>query len=176
MRAKTSSGRVRRALFAGTSSSLSPKAGRASASEPFEADGQLMAIISVMGTPSVEEMAQVEDPKARAFLQTMLPQRKQEFSSILPNVGEAALDLLEKMLQFDPNVRSAVDETIAHPYFEGCIEDPATYGDLRQSVEKLAESPVELDFDNDLEAWGATPSVQTIKWRTVKEIKKFHGL
>lgn len=49
-----------------------------------------------------------------------LPKRtKQQFKNLFPNSNPVALDLLSKMLVFNPNSRLNVEQCLEHPYFEG---------------------------------------------------------
>merc|ERR1712216_58085 len=149
--------RKRKALFAGKSSwDMTPPKDPARASPSDQApaakgvpdpNGQLMTIINVIGSPTAEEIEKVTDLHARRHLQALPPRVGKDLSTILPNVGKDALDLLEAMLRFDPDKRCTVDEAIEHPYFKVCFEDSKTYGDMRQRL-TCAEAPVELDFDN----------------------------
>ena len=51
-----------------------------------------------------------------------------------------AIDLLKKMLTFDPSKRSTVQEALDHPYFE----------EFREPGEEIARPPVdELEFEFD---------------------------
>lgn len=44
--------------------------------------------------------------------------KKRSFSSFFPNMDEQALDLLRKMLVFNPKNRITVEEALAHPYLK----------------------------------------------------------
>ena len=46
-----------------------------------------------------------------------------------------ALDLVEKMLTFNPDRRIKVEETLAHPYLEQYF-DPQDYDDLANQTKK----------------------------------------
>lgn len=49
-----------------------------------------------------------------------MPKRsKQKFQTIYPKANTVGLDLLEKILTFNPDKRLTVEECLAHPYFEG---------------------------------------------------------
>jgi len=49
-----------------------------------------------------------------------LPKRtKQQFSTLYPKANPVALDLLGRILTFNPNRRLSIEECLAHPYFEG---------------------------------------------------------
>lgn len=43
---------------------------------------------------------------------------KKAFSSLFPNANPDALDLLDRMLAFDPSSRISVDEALEHPYLQ----------------------------------------------------------
>ena len=159
----------RQALFQGKSSCHSPKPGEEKTAELWASDGQLMTIFGVMGSPSEAEVAKVMDAEARTYLQSMEKHPRKELSDVLPLAAESALDLLDRMLKFDPDERCAVDEAITHPYFE---DNP--HGDLREGLDIVPKHKVELDFDDDIEKWGESPSAKSLKWRMVKEIKNYH--
>src|SRR3989338_4184177 len=49
----------------------------------------------------------------------MRKREKIDLSLIHPGADKSALDLLDKMLQFDPTKRITVEQALAHPYLEG---------------------------------------------------------
>ena len=83
----------------------------------FSADlQQLNLILETLGSPSEEDLNSITNGKARAYLQSLAPQEKKQFSEICRNADLNALDLLDKMLTFNPNNRITVEEALAHPY------------------------------------------------------------
>ena len=44
--------------------------------------------------------------------------KKRSFSSFFPQMDEHALDLIRKMLIFNPNNRISVEEALRHPYLK----------------------------------------------------------
>ena len=62
--------------------------------------------------------------QARNYLQSLPHKPKVPWSSLYPKAEEKALDLLDKMLTFNPNKRISVEEALAHPYLEQYY-DPA---------------------------------------------------
>nr|CDJ91932.1 Serine threonine protein kinase-related domain containing protein [Haemonchus contortus] len=96
---------------------------------------QLNLILCALGSPSHEDLQFIFNMKARAFL-ARLPQRpKQPWSSLYPDADPDALDLLDKLLTFNPQKRIDIDQALAHPYFEQyhdptdepVCEEPFTY-------------------------------------------------
>jgi len=86
---------------------------------------QLNLIFGALGTPTEEELAWVTNEKALQYIRSLDPKAKIPFAQIYPEASDKALDLLEKMLTFDPHKRISVADALAHPYFSAlhCEED-----------------------------------------------------
>eukprot|EP01084_Bolivina_argentea_P316824 549257_1 len=79
---------------------------------------QLKLICEKVGRPHEDELHFITSPRAKRFILS-LPDEKKYIKEFLPNGSETALDLLEKMLQFNPNSRITVDDALAHPFMKG---------------------------------------------------------
>ena len=79
---------------------------------------QIQRVISVLGTPSYEDIAYISNEKAIDFIKSLPRRSRQSFSTIFPDTNPLALDLLKKMLTFNPEYMLSVEECLAHPYFE----------------------------------------------------------
>ncbi|CAN1254052.1 Mitogen-activated protein kinase 5 [Linum perenne] len=67
-------------------------------------------------TPDDASLGFLRSDNARRYVR-LLPQfTKQNFSTRFLNMSPGAVDLLEKMLVFDPNKRITVDDALSHPY------------------------------------------------------------
>eukprot|EP00742_Colponemidia_sp_Colp-10_P003251 GILJ01003461.1.p1 GENE.GILJ01003461.1~~GILJ01003461.1.p1 ORF type:complete len:447 (-),score=62.86 GILJ01003461.1:208-1548(-) len=101
---------------------------------------QLNIIFEVLGTPSVDDMAFLTDPKARSYLKTFPPRAGKPFRTVFPGSCPAALDLLSRMLVFNPFLRTSVDDALAHPYL----------ADVRNKAkETVAQYTISLDFEEE---------------------------
>ncbi|KAJ2414325.1 MAPK protein hog1 [Coemansia sp. RSA 2524] len=108
---------------------------------------QFSIITELLGTPPDDVIQTIGSENTLRFVQ-MLPRREPvPFSTRFPSIDPLAIDLLEKMLVFDPRKRITATEALAHPYLE-------TYHD--EADEPGAESVFDWSFnDADLpvEEW-----------------------
>ncbi|EYB81539.1 hypothetical protein Y032_0380g342 [Ancylostoma ceylanicum] len=79
---------------------------------------QLNLILAVVGSPSQEDLQCIINDKARSYLISLPHKPKQPWSRLYPGADPRALDLLEKMLTFNPHNRINIEEALAHPYLE----------------------------------------------------------
>jgi serine/threonine protein kinase len=100
---------------------------------------QIQKIISVLGSPSNEELEFITNPQAKEFVGKLAKRTKQSFSQLFPKSNPVALDLLAKMLIFNPYKRYTIEQCISHPYFEG-LHNP--------EEEPISESSFDWSFDD----------------------------
>ncbi|XP_055354621.1 mitogen-activated protein kinase 1-like [Paramacrobiotus metropolitanus] len=101
---------------------------------------QLNHILSTIGSPSSTDLDAIHNDKARSYLISLPTKSRQAWTKLYPNADAQALDLLDKMLAFNPENRIAVEEALAHP-FVGSFYDPAD--------EPLAEEPFSYEMELD---------------------------
>ncbi|KAL4467003.1 hypothetical protein ABPG74_010600 [Tetrahymena malaccensis] len=80
---------------------------------------QIQRIIAILGTPTPEELSYITNEGALKYLKSLPKRTKQSWENLYPNANLVGLDLLSKMLTFNPNDRYTIEECLAHPYFEG---------------------------------------------------------
>ncbi|XP_039070957.1 mitogen-activated protein kinase homolog MMK1-like [Hibiscus syriacus] len=76
---------------------------------------QLRLLIELIGTPSEDELGCLNE-NARRYIQQLPVYHRQSFTEKFPIVHPLAIDLVEKMLTFDPRLRITVGDALAHPY------------------------------------------------------------
>jgi len=84
---------------------------------------QLSLILSFCGTPSPQEIADIRNENARAYVQGHGFCDPQDMAAIFPNASEEAVDLLEKLLVFNPEERLTAAQALAHPFFAELHEE-----------------------------------------------------
>lgn len=101
---------------------------------------QLNHILGVLGSPTAEDLECIINDKARGYLQSLPFKPKVPWTKMFPHADLKALDLLDKMLTFNPHNRIGVEDALAHPYLEQYY-DPAD--------EPVAEEPFRFAMELD---------------------------
>jgi len=99
---------------------------------------QLRLITELIGSPDDSDLGFLRSDNARRYIRQLPQFPKQPFSQKFPNMAPAAVDLLEKMLVFDPSKRITVQEALSHPYL-------ASLHDIND--EPSCPTPFNFDFE-----------------------------
>ena len=99
---------------------------------------QIKRTISILGTPSRDDMSFIANEPARKYVRSLPKRTKQAWGSLFPKANPVALDLLGKMLVFNPEKRILIDGCLAHPYLEG----------YHEGEEPIAVDPFDWSFDD----------------------------
>ena len=89
---------------------------------------QLSLVLDFLGTPSAEDMAEIKQPKAKSFLENLSTRQPADVKTLFPSASLDALDLMRKLLAFNPAKRLTVNEALQHKYLQQlhCPEDEPT--------------------------------------------------
>ncbi|GLU11740.1 hypothetical protein SLE2022_284640 [Rubroshorea leprosula] len=79
---------------------------------------QMHLLIKLLGTPTESDLGFVQNEDARRYIRQLPSHQRQPLASVFPNVNPLAIDLVDRMLTFDPTRRITVEEALAHPYLE----------------------------------------------------------
>ena len=120
---------------------------------------QLNLIARVAGTPAEHETGFVSSEKARRYLHALPRFERVDFRTVYPDAAVEAVDLIDKMLAFDPSKRITVAQALAHPYLASLHDE---------SDEPSAECPFFFDFENE------TLSESRVRDLVYEELVGFH--
>ena len=120
---------------------------------------QIKRTIAVLGTPSHDDMQFIGSEPARKYIRSLPKRNKQTWSSLYTKANPVALDLLGKMLVFNPHKRYTIEQCLSHPYFEGLHNEQA---------EPRADEPFDWRFDN------FEPTKEILQNMVYDESLKFH--
>ncbi|KAF7970027.1 hypothetical protein HWV62_25324 [Athelia sp. TMB] len=77
---------------------------------------QLNKILEVLGTPTEAVIQRIGSDKAQAYIRSLPIKKITAFQKLFPSADSNAIDLLTKMLSFDPGARISVEDALAHPW------------------------------------------------------------
>lgn len=124
---------------------------------------QLRLIVELTGTPSEADMANITNEQAVQFLRSLPSKPKRNWAEVFPDADQLALDLIEKMLHFNPDKRCTMAEALNSEYLKPLhqgrelpkVEEHFSFG-----FEKLKMSQKELRdlIWNEMSSFRSTPT------------------
>ncbi|KAI3807334.1 hypothetical protein L1987_23260 [Smallanthus sonchifolius] len=102
---------------------------------------QLKLIINILGSQTEDAIEFIDNQKARKYIQSLPFSSGTSFADLYPEAQPSAIDLLEKMLVFDPSKRISVSEALQHPYMSALYSS---------DMDPPVEVPVDLEIDEEL--------------------------
>ena len=103
---------------------------------------QMHMITELVGNPDSKLINMIEDEDNRTFMMQLPKRRGQDFKEIFKGASNPdAIDLVKRMLIFDPTKRITIEEALAHPYMKNLHYE---------EDEPTGESVPPFDFDFEL--------------------------
>jgi mitogen-activated protein kinase 1/3 len=86
---------------------------------PGENDSdQINLIFELLGTPTAEDYEAIRSKRTRTYIHGLAVKPKLPLKNIFAEASDSALDLLEKLLTFNPTNRLTVKQALGYPYLE----------------------------------------------------------
>ena len=120
---------------------------------------QLNQILHYLGTPSESTLARIGSPRAQEYVRNLPYMAKVSFQQLFPRANPDALDLLDRMLAFDPSQRIGVEEALEHRYlsiWHDASDEPAC--------------PTTFDF-----SFETVEDIQDMKHMILQEVRSFRN-
>ncbi|CAE6388291.1 unnamed protein product [Rhizoctonia solani] len=118
---------------------------------------QLNQILHHLGTPSEDTLRRVGSPRAQDYIRSLPIKPRIPFHTMYPHANPQALDLLGKLLAFDPAKRISCEQALSHPYL-AVWHDP--------SDEPVCSSAFDFGFEEE-------DSVDGMRQLIVDEVNAF---
>jgi len=122
---------------------------------------QVTRITEILGTPKEEELKNFETEEGRRFIRSLGYKPGIPFQQLFPSHNTLVIDLLQKMLIFNPAKRCTVEEALAHPYLESLHDE---------SEEPTFQSVPKFNFDFEK----CPPSKELYQELVWREMLYFH--
>ena len=101
---------------------------------------QINKVLEVTGKPSKEDMESIKSELVEIMLENIVVNKTKSLKSLYPKASEDELDLLSKLLTFNPNKRIDVNTALEHNYVK---EFHNKYSDTEIVSEKNIYSPID---------------------------------
>lgn len=126
---------------------------------PHSSQDQLNVIFSVLGSPKDDDYDFITDSKALEYIKSFPMKKPTDLQERYPAATTDAIDLIQKMLQFNPRKRITVDEALDHPFLSA-VRD--------KTKEGKANGPVPMEFEKEGEM-----KAERLRELFVEEIKHY---
>ena len=104
---------------------------------------QISKVLEVTGKPSKEDVESINSELAPTMLENIVVKKTNSLKNLYPKATPEELDLLKKLLQFNPNKRINVNEALEHDYVK---EFHSNYAD----TEIVSEKPIHIPIDDNV--------------------------
>ncbi|KAF8518982.1 kinase-like protein [Hysterangium stoloniferum] len=122
---------------------------------------QLNRILDILGTPDEAVFDKICSEKAKAYMRSLPIRKRQPFVKVFPTADAQVIDLLSKMITWNPDTRITVIEALSHPWLAG-YHDP----------NDEPACPTKYDRYKDYEKLTTLEEFRTAIWSEIQDFRK----
>lgn len=104
---------------------------------------QINKVLEVTGKPTKDDIMSVQSDLAATMLETIVVTKTKSLKSLFPKCNSIELDLLSKLLLFNPNKRITIDEALEHPY----VSD---FHEQYKETEIVCDRHIQIPIDDNI--------------------------
>jgi len=140
---------------------------------------QLNVIFDVIGTPKSDDMSYINSQETREYLQSLPSKNPKSLEKLLPGASTEAIDLLKKLLIFDPRKRITPEEALTHPYLNEVTDLERVNASVNKPIlfefeanEDMTMKQIRRKLKDEVSAWANIRSKERQNYGEEKEIMK----
>ncbi|KAH9888823.1 kinase-like domain-containing protein [Cubamyces lactineus] len=122
---------------------------------------QLNKILDVLGSPDDRVVSRIASPKAQAYIRSLPFKKQVPFEKLIPTADPQAIDLITKLLKFDPSQRITVVEALEHPWL-------SAYHDVSDEP----ECPTKFERWREIEEIETLTQFREAIWNEIQDYRK----
>ncbi len=128
---------------------------------------QINKVLEVTGMPSREDIESINSELAPTMIENIVVKKTNSLKNLYPKASAEELDLLKKLLQFNPNKRINVYQALEHEYIK-------EFHDQFADTEIVCEKPIHIPIDDNVKysAKDYRQKLYTEVLKRKKEIRK----
>lgn len=134
---------------------------------------QMRTVISVLGTPTEEDLASIangRNEKFRAYMRTLQAHEPNRLWTLLPNLSTEGKDFLQRLLMFNPTKRATAQEALRHPWLRDVAAThassaPGSTADAGDDDDERGDHGVAPFEGGDIEAADDESALRPLLWR-----------
>lgn len=105
--------------------------------EEISPGDQLEMICKLLGTPSNQDVSFLSAKRVKDYIRLLPNYKGEDLNTLYPASPKDALDLLKKMITFNPNQRISANEALEHPFF----------AEIRDKRKECQTEKITLDYE-----------------------------